>query len=133
MHINRVHFRNILTAVFLLGFSLISYALDIYDFKEPKDPKLDIAVAIKGGDFRFYAVNGFASGMVPGTDQYRADKEIIQLYGTQTIAGTTDAFESDNHAELIKRAWEYASAYNKLLLEYLRGPGNKKPNTQTPK
>ena len=133
MHINRVHFRNILTAVFLLGFSLISYALDIYDFKEPKDPKLDVAVAIKGGDFRFYAVNGFASGMVPGTDQNGVDADVILLYGTQTIAGTTDAIDSDSHAELIEHAREYARAYNKLLLEYLRGSGNKKPNTQTPK
>ena len=133
MHINRVHFRNILTAVLLLGFSLVSYALDIYDFKEPKDPKRDVAEAINRKDFRFYAVDGYASGMVPGTDQYGVDSDIILLYGKQTIAGTTDAIDSDSHAELIEHAREYASAYNKFLLEYLRGSGSKKPTSPPPK
>lgn len=129
MHINRVRFRNILTVVSLMVFSLASFALDIYDFNKPKDPTGDVAEAIKSGNFRFYAVNGLASGMVPGTDQYGVDKEIIQSYGIQIIAGTTDG-GSIEVIDLSQRAWEYATAYNSLLLKYLRNSDNKKPATQ---
>jgi hypothetical protein len=80
------------------------------------DPQRDIALAIGKGDLRFIAVNGVAAGMVPGTDQHGADRALIEVRGTRTLRGTSDYKD----LRLNQLAWEYAEAYNKLLLGHLR-------------
>jgi hypothetical protein len=80
------------------------------------DPKQDCAVSVARGDLRFYAVNGIASGMVLGTAQHGADRDLIQAHGVRTIVGTSDTSTS----RLNRQASEYTRTYNANLLRYLR-------------
>jgi hypothetical protein len=80
------------------------------------DPKRDCEIAVARGDLRFWAVNGFTSDMVLGTDQHGADRTLIRAHGIRTIVGTSDTSTS----RLNHRASEYARTYNTILLRYLR-------------
>jgi hypothetical protein len=79
------------------------------------NPEADLKLAIAKNDLRFIAVNGFAAGMVPGTDQNGVDRALIEARGTRTIRGTSDYQD----ARLNQLAWTYARAYNRELLYYL--------------
>jgi hypothetical protein len=81
------------------------------------DPKQDCEAAMAHGDLRFYAVNGFASGMVLGTDQHGADRDLIQSHGVRTIPGTSDY---SSNWRFNQRASDYARIYNGTLLRHLR-------------
>jgi hypothetical protein len=76
----------------------------------------DLKVAIAKGDLRFVAVNGIASGMVPGTNENGLDRPFIEAHGKRTIQGTSDYKDQ----RLNDLAWAYARAYNRDLLYYLR-------------
>lgn len=81
--------------------------------------QLDCEAAIRRHDLRFYAVNGIAAGIVPGTDQFGTDGALIQSHGIRTIEGTSDS----SKLRLNLRASEYARSYNTGLLAYFRaGP-----------
>lgn len=84
------------------------------------EPRRDCEAAIARGDTRFYAVNGFASGMVVGVSQSGADRKLVKTHGVRTIAGTSDTSTS----RLNLYASEYARTYNQILLKYLRGKSN---------
>ena len=79
------------------------------------DASRDAAAAIARKDRRFWAVNGFTSGMIPGIDQYGADSRWVKICGFRTIVGT-----SDTDPKLNKIAHEYARTYNQILLRWLR-------------
>ena len=79
------------------------------------DPQHDCEAAITRGDLRFYAVNGFASGMVLGVDMAGADGALVRAHGYRTIAGTSDC----SNIPLSELADKYAATYNKILLRYL--------------
>jgi hypothetical protein len=87
------------------------------------DPIKDCEAAVARGDLRFYAVNGFASGMVLGTDQYGVDRDLIEAYGVRTLDQTSDY---SSNGQLNQRANEYARAYNTALVRHLRSssPGS---------
>jgi len=80
------------------------------------DARRDVNAAMAHGEFRFYAINGIAPGIVPGVEQYGADKEMVKKYGYRTIAGTSDYSNGD----LNQLAYQYAETYNRILLRYLR-------------
>ena len=87
---------------------------------ETADPKRNVADSIVRKDYRFWAINGIAAGMVLGTDQAGKDRKLIETYGTHTIAGTSDYSSSLKKARLNEAANSYVRTYNALLLEYLR-------------
>jgi hypothetical protein len=47
-------------------------------------------------------------------------RQYIQRHGERHIEGTTDIITSTEQQRLLRKASEYAKAYNTLLLRYLR-------------
>jgi hypothetical protein len=87
---------------------------------ETADPRHDVADSIARKDYRFWTVNGFAAGLVLGTDQAGRDRELIGTYGTCTIVGTSDNPSGPMEAHLNEVANSYAQTCNSLLIEFLR-------------
>jgi hypothetical protein len=65
---------------------------------------------IKHGDFRFIGIRGFTM-YVPGLE----NQDLVCEHGVRIISGTSDAFESVQHLELVSEFTEYAAQYNALL------------------
>ena len=77
----------------------------------------DAFKAAESQDYRFLAMWGYAL-MVPGVDQ---DVDSIKnTYGIKIIEDTTDAPENPEHARLIQNAHEYATQYNRTMLDRIK-------------
>jgi len=69
---------------------------------------------------RFYAVNGIAPGIIPGIDQWGADRALAEAHGYRVIGGTTDY----SNLDLNDLAMRYATTYNRVLLRHFHAkPG----------
>ena len=83
---------------------------------ESANPELDAKNAIDRKDFRLRAIYGYVLS-VPGVDQRDYD-EYKRTFGFNPIEGTSDSLISGEHARLNQLASEYASRYNKVILNY---------------
>ena len=75
------------------------------------DPEADFKHALEKGDYRFVGYWGFIL-VTPGVEE--TSRHYVIQYGIKTIDGTSDMID-----EKQKRAGEYATQYNKLLLQEL--------------
>ena len=78
------------------------------------NPQRDATQAIARGDYRFYAVNGIAPGIIPGIDQWGVHRALAEAHGYRIIGGTSDYSNGD----LNELAMRYATTYNKVLLRH---------------
>ena len=76
----------------------------------------DFNESIKRGDYRFVGVMGFAL-IIPGVPDY--DEKYEKSNSVKIIEGTTDSYEDSVALRIAVFKNEYATSYNKLLLEYL--------------
>jgi hypothetical protein len=83
---------------------------------ESANPEIDAKKAIAGKDFRLKAIYGYVL-MIPGVNQ-EDWIEYEKTYGLNPIEGTSDSLINEEHARLQKLASEYASKYNKVILDY---------------
>ena len=74
----------------------------------------DADVAAARGDFRLMAIQGYSLD-VPGTD-LRPDVAQDD-YGLRIIEGGTDAYRSDEERRVNEAAYEYATDYNRRILQ----------------
>jgi hypothetical protein len=80
------------------------------------NPAMDAQRAIAVKDLRFVEVMGYTYD-APGVDA--AHRPLIKKYGFRVIDGTSDCPATDEEEQLNQRAWNYAEAYNKLLVQHL--------------
>ncbi len=80
---------------------------------ETADAIKDMQNAVAHNDYKFLAVDGYAS-MVPGVteEEYR---NILETDEARSIEGTSDCIESDEQLRLQPIAMEYAKNYNVAL------------------
>ena len=80
------------------------------------DYRSDFKTSIEKGDYRFVGVMGFAL-ITPGVPDY--DEKYEKSNSVKIIEGTTDSYEDSVALRIAVFKNEYATSYNKLLLEYL--------------
>jgi hypothetical protein len=80
------------------------------------DPGADVAAAIRAGDLRFLAINGFVSE-TPGVPGTRKNALIVWLYGQRVMEGMSDYGPSPEFHIVAKR---YATKYNEELMNYIK-------------
>ena len=83
---------------------------------ENADFQSDFNKSIEQGDYRFVGIMAF-SLVVPGVPDF--DEKFSKSYGIKIIEGTTDSVEDSVALRIAIFKNEYATSYNKLLLEYL--------------
>ena len=84
---------------------------------ESKNPIADSDAAFGRADYRVYAAMGYAR-YYPGLD-HDLGRRLEARFSFRTVP-STDALESEGHANAVHAAVEYARAYNLLLLNRLR-------------
>jgi hypothetical protein len=89
-------------------------ALQVLNLDNPKE---DLTTKIGRDDLRFIGLYGYAV-FFPGVNQ--KDYPLIDKYGILMIEGTSDAIESEEHAELIDKAILYGEIYNTALLSHIK-------------
>jgi hypothetical protein len=72
----------------------------------------DAARAVKAGNTKLYAVNGYAVEIPGVSDVTAAEKK----YGISIIPGTSDSIKNKTCGELNDRARLYAENYNKAVI-----------------
>ena len=110
----------IVLAVLILGSSwcLACEDEDRLAWIEHSEPIRDAQDRYAAGNYKFAAVRGF-SLMVSGVDQGQG--EILGVGKYFVIEGTGDDLCSRRHADLNKRAYEYAEQYNRVLARLIAG------------
>ena len=88
-------------------------------------PAQDLDAALMAGDSRFVCVYGITAD-APGVESL--DRPVLQRQGMKCLEGTSDAIESPEHNELIRRASRYARDYNVELLRRINA-ASVSPNT----
>jgi len=86
-----------------------------------EDPESDMTVNLMAGDTRFLGIYGYVC-TAPGVQE--SDYHLLGTYGTNCLAGPSDAVESAKHMQLIQTATDYARRYNIALAAYLRKASN---------
>jgi hypothetical protein len=71
-------------------------------------------------DTRFISVYALSFRNEFGLEQTPETEELTRKHGSRHIKGTTDVITSRESQRLLRKASEYAHAYNALLLNYLR-------------
>jgi hypothetical protein len=109
-------FTTLLLAVAING---CATAMNDYEQKlqwvEGADAIADAKAALAKGDFRFMAM-AQRSTVIPGVDTNKMRQ--YELYcGVKFIEGATDAIRSEEQLRLMKKAFEYAGRYNKIIAE----------------
>lgn len=84
---------------------------------ESKNPVVDSDAAFGRADYRIYAAMGYAR-YYPGLDP-DLGRRLETRFSSRTVP-STDALESEAHANAVEAAVAYARAYNLHLLERLR-------------
>ncbi len=84
-----------------------------------KDPKKDLARNLEHNNTRFIGIYGYTTVLPGVTLKYQHN--IMEKYGVKVIKGTSDKIESNLHAILIEKAYNYAQKYNSALINALRG------------
>jgi len=88
-------------------------ALTVYSV-EPATARADADSAARRGDFRLMGLQGYSLD-VPGTD---LPFDLVQReYGLRIIEGGTDAYRNDEERRINENAYEYATEYNRRILE----------------
>jgi len=90
-------------------------AVEALAWLKQADAARDAAQAIQRGDKRLLAMATRAPNMpgVPAESTSKAKSEC----GIRYLEGSTDAVLGDAHLKLLQAAQEYASQYNKLMLD----------------
>ncbi len=94
-----------------------SYEGQIYAL-DNSNPRDDLLRSVKSGDKRFVAVQSIAL-VCPGIPRNDFTVGLRKKYGMKIIAGTTDLLEDELATKLSRKASQYASEYNTLLLQHL--------------
>jgi hypothetical protein len=84
---------------------------------ESKNPVADSDAAFDRADYRIYAAMGYAR-YYPGLDP-DLGRKVEARFGSRTVP-STDALESEAHANAVHAAVAYARAFNLHLLDRLR-------------
>lgn len=82
------------------------------------DPEGDARKRLENKDYRILAIGGL--GIVfPGLDTSK-EGGILCTLGWRFIYGTTDAYENEEHINLIGSFTKYAKAYNAIILNHYK-------------
>ena len=112
--------KRILTTL-LLAVSINGCATAMNDYEqqlqwvENADASADANAALEKGDFRFMAMAQRGT-VIPGVDANKMRQYELHC-GVKFIEGATDAIRSDEQLRLMKKAFEYAGRYNKIIAE----------------
>ncbi|MBS7457301.1 hypothetical protein [Coralloluteibacterium stylophorae] len=81
------------------------------------DPEGDAQRSVSEGDTRFIGITDY-SCHPPGRHGTRLEA-LVELHGLRCLAGTSDALESAEHAQLQRELSVYGIAYNRALMKLL--------------
>ena len=88
--------------------------LQVLSWAESANASKDAEAAITENDYRLFIIAGRGQHM-PGVATSLRDG-LKKQCGTQFLPGSTDVIRDDKHQRLLQKAYDYAEAYNKIIL-----------------
>ncbi|MEM7207047.1 MAG: hypothetical protein AAF434_04410 [Pseudomonadota bacterium] len=92
------------------------FAVEQLQWLDKADPVKDAAAAVASGK-RELLSTGVRGGVLPGVDPEKS-ADYAETCGYTLVAGGTDVIRGDTHRAYLKRASEYAKAYNREMINH---------------